>query len=76
MKKLILNTVIILLFALQSNAQVTEVNTDFYTQMNTVFSGLDKSRIPTGFLQDYAFKPVYLPHTLQNKFLNRQNQKQ
>lgn len=45
----------LLLLCAMAKAQTTEVNTDFASQMNTAFARLDKSRVPTGLLQDYAF---------------------
>jgi len=37
------------------NAQ-TEINTSFAEQMNTVFSDLDKTKIPHGILLDYGME--------------------
>jgi hypothetical protein len=34
----------------------TEINTSFSTQMNTVFANLDKTKVPYGYLRDYAME--------------------
>jgi len=46
---------LLLAFASNGIAQ-TEINTSFITQMNTAFAPLDKTRVPTGLLLDYAME--------------------
>ena len=58
MKKLILKMLfaIIAIIATKSSFAQAEINTEFSTRMNYVFGQLDKSRIPTGLLLDYAME--------------------
>lgn len=47
---------ILLLFAISfSSFAQDEVDTTYITQMNNIFGSLEKSRVPYGLLQDYAF---------------------
>jgi len=55
MKKKLLFLVGLSFYTLGINAQ-TEINTSFAEQMNTVFSDLDKTKIPHGILLDYAME--------------------
>ena len=59
MKKISIQLMIVLALvctgAFKTFAQNT-VNSDFINQMNTAFSGLDKSKVPSGLLLDYAME--------------------
>jgi len=55
MKKKLLFLVGLFFYLLVTNAQ-TEINTSFAEQMNTLFSDLDKTKIPHGILLDYGME--------------------
>ena len=58
MNKLILKIllVFIAIIATKTSFSQAEINTEFSTRMNYVFGQLDKSRIPTGLMLDYAME--------------------
>lgn len=55
MKRMSLLWLAMVLFFTKTIAQV-ETNSDFINQMNTVFSTLEKNRVPNGLLLDYSIE--------------------
>lgn len=59
MKKITTDLAFVLVFFFAINTRISAqniVNSDFINQVNTAFSGLDKSRVPNGLLLDYAME--------------------
>ena len=50
----------LLLFSLMLHAQ-TEINTNWKNQINPIFQGLNKSRVPNAILLDYAMEFTNVP---------------
>ena len=58
MKKLIVKMLLLIvaITSTKNSFSQAEINTEFSTRMNYVFGQLDKRRIPTGLLLDYAME--------------------